>query len=113
MTPPPAGDLAGVRRELLAGDAAAPCDPARHGTRLPAAIDGATLLYPYHTERASWFYVLAAKPHQLLERSEPPSELGSRLARAASERSEHRGEKKPDPVLRGRAMATAPTVYQL
>ena len=49
VTPPRAGDRAGVRREPRAGDAAAPCGPACHGTRLPAAIDGATLLHPYNT----------------------------------------------------------------
>ena len=45
VTPLPAGDLAGVRHELRAGDAAAPCGPACHGTRLPAAIDGACVRF--------------------------------------------------------------------
>ena len=57
-------DHACVRCEQRAGAAPPPFDPACHGARLPAAIDGATMLYPYHTERASWFYVLAAQPHQ-------------------------------------------------
>ena len=53
------------RREQRARSAPPPFDLAGHGARLPAAIDGATLLYPYHTERASWFYVHAAEPHWL------------------------------------------------
>ena len=57
-------DPACVRCEQRAGAALPPFDPACHGARLPAAIDGATLLHPYHTERALWFYVLAAQPHQ-------------------------------------------------
>ena len=65
VTPLPPGDLAGVRCEPRAGAAPPPFDPACCGARLPAAIDGATLLHPYHTERALWFYVLAAQPHQL------------------------------------------------
>ena len=48
-------DHACVRCEQRAGAAPPPFDPACHGARLPAAIDGATLLYPYHTERALWF----------------------------------------------------------
>ena len=58
-------DDACVRCEQRAGAALPPFDLACHGARRPAAIDGATLLHPYHTERALWFYVPAAEPHWL------------------------------------------------
>ena len=60
----PLADLVFDQREQRARSAPPPFDLAGHGARLPAAIDGATLLHPYHTERALWFYVLAAQPHQ-------------------------------------------------
>ena len=63
--PPPPADHACVRCEQRAGAALPPFDLACCGARLPAAIDGATLLHPYNTERALWFYVHAAEPHWL------------------------------------------------